>query len=452
VDELKLPELGENIDKVEVSAVLVKTGQRIERDQPVIEVETEKASLEVPATTAGVVRELLISKGDTISVGQVIARVERDGEQSGAEAEQSGAETAQPSAEAEEPHAEAEQASAGSAEPDSAGGDDSVIVFPAGGAVAERRAPEIGSTVPAAPSTRRLAREIGVDIGTVRGSGPGGRISRSDVKSHAKRIVVGVGRGAGVAATAPALPDLSEWGEVERRPLSNVRRVTARAMATAWAAVPHVTQFDRADVTELESLRRRFNDRRTEDAPKLTMTALVVTTVAAALRRFPDFNASLDLEGDAVVYRNYVHVGVAVDTERGLLVPVIRDVDRKGLLTIAAEMNELAGRARQRKLSPDEMKGAGFTVSNLGGLGTTYFSPIVNWPQVAILGVGRAERLAVYDEDDRPRPRLMLPLSVSYDHRLIDGADAARFARWIAEALEQPLLLLDGGGDGHRRG
>jgi pyruvate dehydrogenase E2 component (dihydrolipoamide acetyltransferase) len=313
-----------------------------------------------------------------------------------------------------------------------------VIEFPAA-----RVKPEIGPSVPASPSVRRLARELGADIQDVAGSGPGGRISRDDVKAHAKRIVTGmaVSGAAGPVAPAAALPDFSQWGEIATEPLSNIRRATAKNMAMAWATVPHVTQFDRADITQLESMRKRFNKRDEAEGRKLTMTAIVLKMVAAALRQFPKFNASLDLANDVVVYKKYIHLGVAVDTERGLLVPVIRDADRKSLVLVSSELNDLAGRARDKKLGLDEMSGASFTVSNLGGLGTTYFSPIVNWPQVAILGVGRAEHQAVYDEGQF-QPRLMMPLSISYDHRIIDGADAARFLRWLAEALEQPLLLL----------
>jgi pyruvate dehydrogenase E2 component (dihydrolipoamide acetyltransferase) len=244
-----------------------------------------------------------------------------------------------------------------------------------------------------------------------------------------------------VAAAEVPLPDFNRWGEIEIEPLSNIRRATAKKMTTAWTTVPHVTQFDRADITQLESMRKRVNQRDEAEGRKVTMTAIVIKMVASALKQFPDFNSSLDLANDAIVRKKYVHIGVAVDTERGLLVPVIRDVDRKSLVQVAAELTELATRARDKKLALDEMGGAGFTVSNLGGLGTTYFSPIVNWPQVAILGVGRAEHQAVFD-DGEFRPRLMMPLSLSYDHRIIDGADAARFLRWLAEALEQPLLLL----------
>jgi pyruvate dehydrogenase E2 component (dihydrolipoamide acetyltransferase) len=427
VVELKLPELGEKIETVEIAAVLVKVGDRVVKDQPVIEVETEKANLEVPAASDGTVAELLVKVGDKIEVGQTILRMET-GESEGAVAEDS----------AEQPMVPDEQATI---EVAAVPTEKSVIEFPTAPA---GRKPEIGPTVPASPSVRRLARELGIEVGSVSGSGPGGRISRDDVKAFAKRLITtgaSAGGAATMAAAAVPLPDFNQWGEIETEPLSSLRRATAKKMTAAWTAIPHVTQFDRADITQLESMRKRVNQRDETEGRKLTMTAIVIKMVASALKQFPDFNASLDLANDAIIRKKYVHIGVAVDTERGLLVPVIRDVDRKSLVRIAAELTELATRARDKKLGLDEMGGAGFTVSNLGGLGTTYFSPIVNWPQVAILGVGRAEHQAVFG-DGEFQPRLMMPLSLSYDHRIIDGADAARFLRWLAEALEQPLLLL----------
>jgi len=428
MSELKLPELGEGIDAVDVSAVLVAVGDLVSLEQPVIEVETEKASLEVPADSAGRVVELLVRVGDKVRVGQTILKVEGGGIAAGAPAtERHGEPVPVPAPRAAESEARPDEATA------------EVVEFPHAAVAAP---PTLAPPVPAAPSVRALARQLGVDVARVRGTGPGGRISREDVKAAAKAIITG--KGAPVAsATAPELPDFSTWGPVEREPLSNVRRATARGMAVAWATVPHVTQFDHADVTRLEELRRGFNASPEAAGSKLSLTAIAVKLVAGLLKQFPRFNASLDLAGDAVVYKRYVHVGVAVDTERGLLVPVLRDVDRKGVLQVAAELDGLAERARTRKIGPDELRGATFTVSNLGGLGTTWFSPIVNWPEVAILGVGRAEHQAVWVEG-RFEPRLLLPLSLSYDHRLIDGADAARFLRRLAEALEQPLLLLLG--------
>jgi pyruvate dehydrogenase E2 component (dihydrolipoamide acetyltransferase) len=427
LSELRLPELGENIESADVSAVLVAVGDLVRRDQPVIEVETEKASLEVPAHCDGRVTELRVKVGDKVAVGEAILTVD----ESGACAEvAAAAPEPRPSASPPAPPPGTGQARA-ALEPAP------LVRFPARSA--PRVKPEIGVTAPAAPSVRALARELGVDVREVPGSGPGGRICRDDVKAHAKRLIQG--REGGAARRDPVLPDFARWGEIARRPLSNLRRKTAENMALAWATIPQVTQFDRADITQLEAMRKRFNARPEAAGAKLTVTAIAVKLAAGALQRFPQFNASLDLAENAVVLKGYVHVGVAVDTERGLLVPVVRDVNHKRLVPLAEELRDLAERARSKKVKPEELQGATFTVTNLGGLGTTHFSPIVNWPEVAILGLGRAETVAVH-EDGEFKPHLMLPLSLSYDHRLIDGADAARFLRWIAEALEQPLLLL----------
>jgi pyruvate dehydrogenase E2 component (dihydrolipoamide acetyltransferase) len=243
-----------------------------------------------------------------------------------------------------------------------------------------------------------------------------------------------------LAAAARELPDFSRFGEVEREPMSKIRRVTARNMAAAWNTVPHVTQNDVADVTELEAARKRYGKKAEAAGGKLTMTAILLKVCASALRAFPDFNASIDAAADEIVYKKYVNIGVAVDTDRGLLVPVIRDVDKKNIIALAVELNDVAEKARSKKVTPDMLEGGNFTVSNLGGIGGTSFSPIVYHPEVAILGVSRATKRPVW-RDEGFVPRLMLPLSLSYDHRLIDGAAAARFARWVAEALENPILL-----------
>jgi len=417
VQELKLPELGENIDAVEVSSVLVAVGDEVKRDQPVIEVETEKASLEVPAPADGKIIELLVAKGDQIKVGQVVLRLDTEVDEV-AVAEVLEAQEAAP------------------APPLPKQDDAPVVSFPA------KHKPTLGPNVPAAPSARALARQLGVAIREVPGHGPGGRIRREDVKVYVKSLVQGRGSSApGAPGVGAPLPDFSQWGEVEIEPMTNIRRATATHMAQAWNTIPHVTQFDRADITQLESMRKRFNQRPEAEGRKLTVTAILIKFVASALKEFPRFNSSIDPAADTIVHKKYVHVGVAVDTSRGLLVPVFRDADVKNVVQVARELNEMAGRARDKKLKPEEMRGASFTITNLGGLGTTYFSPIVNWPEVAILGVGRAEQTAVWS-NGRFEPRLILPMSLSYDHRLIDGADAARFLRWTAEALEQPLLLL----------
>jgi pyruvate dehydrogenase E2 component (dihydrolipoamide acetyltransferase) len=292
---------------------------------------------------------------------------------------------------------------------------------------------------------RRLAREIGIDIDEVRGSGPGGRISQDDVKEQARRILSSVGAAAAAAGGSPAravrpLPDFQKWGEVERQPWSNIRRTTAEHLSHAWNAIPHVTQFDKADVTALEALRKQYKGAVEQAGGSLTVTAMLVKVLATAVRQFPQFNASLDPERGEIVYKKYVGIGVAVDTDRGLLVPVIRNADARNITQIAVELHGLAARARDRKLTLEEMSGGTMSISNLGGIGGTYFTPIVNWPEVAILGVSRTATEPVWS-GSAFEPRQMLPLSLSYDHRVIDGADAIRFLRWVVEAIEQPFLL-----------
>jgi pyruvate dehydrogenase E2 component (dihydrolipoamide acetyltransferase) len=303
-----------------------------------------------------------------------------------------------------------------------------------------RGRPGPAKLVPAAPAVRRLAREIGVDISDVQGSGPGGRLTIDDVKAHAHRLLSSTAA-SGIPTSSPDLPDLSRWGEISEEPLSKVRRLTAERMAHAWLSVPQVTHYDVADITELEELRRRYRDRVAEVGGALTLTAILAKVVAAALRVFPRFNSALDVRRALLLRRHNVHIGVAVDTEHGLLVPVIRDADTKSITRIAIELSDLAERTRSRKVMPDELQGGSFSISNLGGIGGTAFSPIVNWPEVAILGISRASIQPKWS-DSEMRPRLMAPLSLSYDHRVIDGAEAARFVRWIAEALEEPLLLV----------
>jgi pyruvate dehydrogenase E2 component (dihydrolipoamide acetyltransferase) len=290
-----------------------------------------------------------------------------------------------------------------------------------------------------------MARELGVDIDQVAGSGSSGRISIDDVKAHVKRIITEPAAAGGVVPAEP-LPDFSRWGDIERQPMRAVRRKTAEHLTAAWTAIPHVTQHDLADVTNLEELRKRYAKQAEAAGGNLTVTAIAVKIVAAALRVFPQFNSSIDLAAGEIISKKYVNIGVAVDTDRGLLVPVIRNADQKNIVEIAVEVSQLAAKARDRKLTVDEMSGGCMSISNLGGIGGTAFTPIVNWPEVAILGVSRGATEPVWRPSTEGRdgafePRLMLPLSLSYDHRLIDGADAIRFLRFVVEALEQPFLL-----------
>lgn len=416
--QFRLPDVGEGIESGTVVSILVAEGDRIEVDQAVIELETDKAVIEIPSDIAGTVTGISVENGAELKIGEVILTVE---EAEGA-AEEAPAEKAAPAAEPDPP-AEAEAP----AEPEKP----APAAAPAG-------APAAGRHIPAAPSVRRLARERGIDLSQVQGSGILGRISAADLD----RQPAAAAAPAGVAAPAFTLPDFSRYGNTERRPMSGIRRATVRSMATAWATVPMVTHFDRADTTELEALRRHYQPRAEAAGTKLTPTAILVKVVAAALRRFPDFNASIDVENEEIIYKDYVNVTVAVDTDHGLLVPVIRDADRKNVIELSAELEELAEKARNRKLTPDEMQGGNFSVSNLGGIGGTGFTPIVSPPEVAILGVSRSTMEQVYNRDTGEfEARLMLPLALTYDHRLIDGASAARFLRWICQAVEEPFLL-----------
>jgi len=452
--EFKIPELGENVDSGDVTRVLVNVGDTIARDQPVLELETDKATIEVPSSVAGVIKEIKVKKGDKIKVGAVVLTVDAPaGDAPAAKAAQAAAPAAAPAPAAPEPPPPPAPAPAPSAT-----GPSRVVPMPVRSApeAAPPAAPvklegERGPAAPASPAVRRLAREIGIDVNAIQGTGPGGRITQEDVKEHARRILSsvpstmlgagGLANAGGVAVRASRpLPDFQKWGEVDRQPWSNIRRATAEHLSYAWTTIPHVTQFDKANVGELEELRKQFKEKVAKAGGNLTVTPMLVRVLATAVRKFPQFNASIDLERGEIVYKKYVNVGVAVDTDRGLLVPVIRDADTKNITEIAVDLQRLAERARDKKLSLDEMSGGGITISNLGGIGGTYFTPIVNWPEVAILGVSRGKTEPVW-KDGRWEPRQMLPLSLSYDHRVIDGADAMRFLRWVVEAIEQPFLL-----------
>jgi pyruvate dehydrogenase E2 component (dihydrolipoamide acetyltransferase) len=438
VTEFKIPELGENVASGDVTRVLVNVGDTISREQPVLELETDKATIEVPSSVAGVVRDIKVKKGDKVKVGAVVLTVDGDSTAPAPQAK------AAAKADAEPPQAAA-PAPAGPTRvvPMPARPAPEATPPPAAPAVKSNGGRSAGPAAAASPAVRRLAREIGVDVNEVQGTGPDARISLEDVKEHARRILSSVGA-AGTAGTAARatrpLPDFQKWGEIERQPWTNIRRSTAERLSHAWTTIPHVTQFDKADVSSLEKLRKEYKDQVAAAGGNLTITAMLVMVLATAVKKFPQFNASLDGERGEIVYKKYVNVGVAVDTEHGLLVPVIRNADAKNLTEIAVELHNAGQRARDRKLSLEDMSGGGITISNLGGIGGTYFTPIVNWPEVAILGVSRAVIEPVW-RDDAWQPRPTLPLALSYDHRVIDGADAMRFLRWVVDAVEQPFLL-----------
>ena len=444
--EFKLPELGENIDQGDLVRLMISPGARVSEGQPVMELETDKAVVEVPSSVSGVVKEIKVKEGEKVKVGQVIFTLE------------GGAVVPQPkSTPGPVEHVSGQQAARLAFH----------LAMKAEGKTEEQALPpdrplpapptftmpvqldkvagtEHRDPVPAAPSVRRLARELGLDIYNVTGSGPGGRISEDDVKAYAKASLAAAMSAAQAPQASrlaePKLPDFTKWGKVERVSMRGVRRKTAEHLREAWVTIPHVTQHDRADITELEQLRAKFAPRAEEAGGKMTVTAIALKVCASALKVFPQFNASIDMEKEEIVYKQYINIGVAADTDRGLLVPVIRDVDKKNIVELAAELSQLSKKARDKKLTPEEMEGGTFTITNLGGIGGTAFTPIVNHPEVAILGLSRG-RMEPEWINGKFEPRLILPLSLSYDHRLIDGADAARFLRWIAEAFEQPFLL-----------
>ncbi len=431
--EIKLQALKEGVESVEVNAVKVAPGDVIARDQPLLEVQADKAALDVTSPVAGRVAKVLVRPGDQVKVGQPYVLIEEtDGAPVAAPKEAPRPEkvVARTVADQKEP-APAHSAPAAQPAREAKGGNGRSAPTPPPAPPAES-----GDLPLAGPATRHLARELGVDLRQVSGSGRNGRITPDDVKAFVRQTASApapVAAAAAGPAAAPKLPDFAKFGPVEPQPLTRVRKITAAQMALAWSLIPHVTQHDSADITDLEAFRKSQTG-----GPKLTVTAFALKACAIALKEFPNFNSSLDLASGQLILKRYYHIGVAVDTDGGLLVPVIRDVDKKSVAELARELTEAAEQARKGK---GDMQGGTFTITNLGGIGGTGFTPIVNWPEVAILGMSRS-RLEPVVRDGAVLPRLMLPLSLSYDHRVIDGAAAARFTRRLAEMLENPLVML----------
>jgi pyruvate dehydrogenase E2 component (dihydrolipoamide acetyltransferase) len=406
----------------------VKKGNTISRDQGVIEIETDKATIEVPSSVEGKIVEVNVKTGDKIKVGDVLIKVETTGEAPSEKKKTS---------RQKEPTEEEKKEETKEATPVERDGE--VEEMKPG--ERDEQPPILKGSAPAAPSVRRIARELGVDINKVPGSGEDGRISMDDVKAYVKKIMEGKLEAAGTGIQKEALPDFSKYGEVERLAMSKIREKTATHLSYAWAVTPHVTQFDKSDTTEFEKDRKELSKQVEKQGAKLTVTGVLIKIISEGLKKFPQFNTSIDMDNKEVIYKKYINVGVAVDTEYGLLVPVVKNADKKNLVDISVELNELAQKARDKKLSIEEMQGGCFTITNLGGIGGTYFTPIINSPEVAILGISRAKYEPAYKEG-KFEPRLMLPLSLSYDHRIIDGADAIRFLRWVCEALEEPLKIF----------
>jgi pyruvate dehydrogenase E2 component (dihydrolipoamide acetyltransferase) len=447
--EALVPDIGDFSD-IPVIEILVKVGDTVAKDQGLVTLESDKATMEVPAPFAGTVREIKVKLGDNVSEGSVVALIE-----SGDAAAAAPAPASQPAASAPAPAAPVAAPPAPAAAPPSAPAPAApAAAAPMGAGLPPVRF-EADAVLPekvpyASPAVRLFARELGVDLSRVAGSARGGRISKEDVQNFVKAALQG-GGGAAPAAAASAggglnlLPwpkvDFAKFGEIEVRELSRIKKISGANLARNWAMIPHVTQHDDADITDLEALRVQLNKENEKAGIKLTMLAFLMKAVVQALKTYPDFNASLDADGANLVLKKYFHIGFAADTPNGLVVPVIRDVDKKGVIEIARETSELAKKARDGKLGPAEMSGGCFSISSLGGIGGTGFTPIVNAPEVAILGVSKSAMKPVWD-GSQFAPRLILPLSLSYDHRVIDGAAAARFTATLAQLLADMRRVL----------
>ncbi|AVR44376.1 dihydrolipoyllysine acetyltransferase [Christiangramia fulva] len=495
--EIKIPQIAEGVESATVTEILVSEGDSVEKDQSIITVESDKASVEIPCPEAGTVKSISVSEGDEVKVGDVILKLEAgDSDEEDSEEEEEKSEKGKEEKEkkeqkkksdkdeseeddsdedeseeegkesksqkgkekkdkkednSEDKSEDEEKSEKGKeeknkkdkskkeSEKDDSGSEEKESKKKKDKDSDEKDSEESSAAeVPASPGVRRFARELGIDISKVDGTGENGRISKEDVKNFAKE-----GSGKAASKSELSLPDFSKWGATERKPMSGIRSATAKNVSASWSTIPHVFQFDEADISAIEEHMEKLSEKAEKAGAKITITSILVKIAATALRQFPKFNASLDLENKEMILKKYVNIGLAVDTEKGLLVPVIKNADQKTIIEIASEIGKLAEKARAGKLEPEEMKGGNFTISNLGGIGGTNFTPIIPHPQVAILGVSRAQKKPVYI-DGNMEPRDMLPLSLSYDHRLIDGAEGAEFITWISKALEDPYQALLG--------
>lgn len=426
VAEVRVPDIGDFND-VDVIGVMVAPGDQVKAEDPLITLESDKATMDVPTPFAGVVRELKVKTGDKVSQGSLILTLQPS-------------EVSVPAVPAAEP---AQPAAAPSAARQAVPEPTRPSPSPTA-AVAAEIDENAFRKAHASPTVRRFARELGVDLGRVSGTGPKGRILKEDVQGYVKGALAQPGAGVAVAGLAlPEMPaiDFSKFGETELQPLSRIKRISGPHLHRSWVGIPHVTQHDEADITELEQFRQQLKEEAQRRNVRVTLIAFLMKASVAALREFPQFNASLDAKGENLILKKYYHIGIAVDTPDGLVVPVIRDVDRKGIFDLAAELGSVSNKARDKKLTPTDLQGGCFSISSLGGIGGTAFTPIVNAPEVAILGVSRARMQPVY-RGDAFVPRLILPLSLSYDHRVIDGAQAARFTTYLGQILEDVRRLL----------
>ena len=453
--EFKLPELGENIASGDIVSVLVKEGETIRVNQGVVEIETDKAVVEVPCSIAGRVTKIHVKPGQTVKVGEPMLTLE-----AGAAA---AAPVAKPTAPAPKSAAPAKPQAAVPAKPAAAPApakskapsvaalaeaaveaEEQEDFGKAGSGNGQSAGPHDHVAHPAGPAVRRLARELGVDLGRVAGTGDGGRITKEDVMAAVRQATAVAPAPTGLVPGRAAAPNSDGWGTVRREPMPKIRKTIAVNLAKSSATIPHVTNFDDADVTELEKMRKLTAAQYADSGLKLTMLAFVIKAISHSLKAHPTINASIDMDGGEILYKEYVNIGVAVDAPRGLIVPVMRNVDKLSIPQIAQQISTLAEKAKAGQFAIDDLRGGSFTISNMGSVGGTYSTPIINSPEVAILLVGRARKMPVVleDQDDKVAVRLMLPLSLSYDHRLVDGATAARFLNEVIGYLEVPGRLL----------
>jgi len=424
--EILIPDIGD-FDSVEVIEVLVAVGDTVAAEDSIITVESDKASMEIPAPEAGVIKELKVSVGDNVSEGSLMMVIEPAAEGAAVPAEEPKAEVkSEEPAEYKVAKKEVAATSAPVAKPSPTANIDEVSF----------------SKAYASPAIRKFARELGVDLGAVEGSGRKARITKEDVKSFVKKALSQGGAAQGGLGVAP-MPeiDFSKWGEIETQPLSKINKLTGQFLHRNWVTIPHVTQFDEADITDLEAFRKSMVAEYKDAGVKITMLVFLMKAVVSALKAYPRFNSSLDATGENLILKNYYNIGIAVATPDGLVVPVVNDVDRKSLVELAKELGEISVKAREKKLKPSDMQGGCFTISSLGGIGGTKFTPIVNAPEVAILGASRSKMQPVWNGTEF-EPRLVLPLSLSYDHRVIDGADGARFTSFLNRVLSDTRRLL----------
>ncbi len=443
--EFKLPEVSEGVEAADIAEIVVSEGDRIEAGQVVMEVETDKAVAEIECPHAGVISKIFVSEGDSVPIGSPLLVISSDGGAGDTPAKEDRATEEKPAEKG--PTEEKQEPSLAEKKTVPTPTESKPVATtsaPAAKTPLDSDAPyDDGKVpVPAGPSTRRMARELGVNLEKVTGSGPGGRITGDDVQAYVRALTRQEPRTAVISSmAAPQLPDFTKWGPVERRAMNRIAKTSAANLSYAWQSIPHVTQHDLADITDLESARRRFTQTIGKDGPKVTMTAIIIKSVTAVLKDMPIFNSSLDMGSGELILKQYYNIGVAVDTPNGLLVPVVHDADRKSIREIAADLTDIAGRARERRLSMDEMTGATFTITNLGGIGGTSFTPIINPPEVAILGLSRSQKQLEL-VDGEVKERLKLPLSLSYDHRVVNGADAARFIVKLSQSLSDWIQLL----------